>query len=70
MSWSRPVFSSMCQEIGFDEAFPGLTVLWAKGTRGVYLEVPEAVALDCSLAPSVGNFINSEIKPNYEYRKL
>lgn len=70
MSWSHKVFSSMIQEIGYDDAMQGMTVMWAKGQRGVYLGVPEAIALECSNAPSVGSYVNSEIKNNYEYRRL
>lgn len=69
MSWSRPVFSEMVSEVGYDEEKQEMSVVWKKsGKRSVYSGVPEQVAVDCSNAPSVGQFINSDIKPNYGHR--
>lgn len=70
-SWSKPVFSSMVAEIGWEGQDPAagtLTVQWAKGGKtSAYYGVPEDVAIQLSKAPSVGNMINSEIKGQYQH---
>ncbi len=71
MSWSRSVFSSMVSEVGYDTNNKEMLVTWAKSHRTTAYEgVPEDVADACSRAPSVGQFINSEIKGFYSYRNL
>ncbi|MFZ3215649.1 MAG: KTSC domain-containing protein [Candidatus Acidiferrales bacterium] len=69
MSWSRTVFSSMVSEVGYDDQAQEMIVTWAKGGKtSAYAGVPEELADTCSRAPSVGSFINSEIKPFYSHR--
>lgn len=69
MSWSKQVFSSMVSEVAYDPEKRELYVTWAKsGKVSIYSGVSEGMALDCSNAPSVGFFINSEIKPNFAHR--
>lgn len=69
MSWSRPVYSSMVSEVGYDDQAQELLITWAKGGRtSAYAGVPEDVAESCARAPSVGQFVNSEIKPFYQHR--
>lgn len=69
MSWMKPVYSSMVAEVGYDTETKELLVRWARsGKISAYTDVPEDVAVDCSNAASVGEFINSEIKPNYGHR--
>jgi len=69
MSWARSVFSSMVSEVGYDSDTSELLITWAKsGKVSVYLDVPEDVADQCARAPSVGNFVNSVIKPFYQHR--
>ncbi len=68
MSWSQDVFSKMVSRVAYDEESQTLTITWAKNGRiSAYTGVPEDVALACANAPSVGIFVNSEIKPNYEH---
>lgn len=69
-SWSVPVFSSMVSEIGYDPAAGELIVTWRNGKRSAYAGVPEGKALELSKAASVGQMINSEIKPVYPHRYL
>ena len=67
--WRKNVFSSMVSEVAYDPAKQELMVTWAKsGKVSVYSGVPEGTALDLSNAPSVGFFINSEIKPYFGHR--
>lgn len=68
MSWSRSVFSSMVQEVGYDEQTKDLIVTWRNGKKSAYAGVPEEVAIDLSNAPSVGQMINMEIKNRYPHR--
>lgn len=68
MSWSKPVFSSMCVEVGYDERLKGMVVTWKNGKRSLYEGVDEETALQCANAPSVGQFLNMEIKPNFNNR--
>ncbi len=69
MSWSKSVFSSMVSEVGYDSDAQELLITWAKtGKMSAYAGVPEEVAEDLARAPSVGQMINSEIKPNYVHR--
>ena len=68
MSWSKPVFSSMCQEIGYDDETQSLLVTWSSGKMSAYAGVPEDKALELANAPSVGRMINDEIKPFYSHR--
>ena len=68
MPWSKNVFSSMVSAVAYDEEKAELMVTWAKsGKTSVYAGVPEGVALDLSNAPSVGQMVNSEIKPYYQH---
>jgi KTSC domain len=68
MSWSQSVFSSMASEIAYDSDSNELLVTWAKsGKVSAYQGVPEDVALRLANAPSVGQMINDEIKPNYQH---
>ena len=68
MSWSRPVFSSNVQEIGWNEDTGEMTVLWNSGKRSAYAGVPEELALQASKAASVGSFLNDEIKGQFAHR--
>jgi hypothetical protein len=68
MSWSRSVFSSNISEIGYDSEAGEMIVTWNSGKVSAYADVPEDVADECSRAPSVGQFVNSQIKPFYGHR--
>lgn len=69
-SWSVPVYSSMVSEVGYDPASGELIITWSNGKRSAYSGVPEGKALELSKAASVGQMINSEIKPVYPHRYL
>lgn len=69
MSWMKSVYSSNATEVGWDENTEELLVVWKKsGKTSAYSGVPEDVALACANAPSVGQFINTEVKPFYGHR--
>jgi hypothetical protein len=66
--WTKPVFSSNVNEIGYREEGSEMTVAWSKGRVSVYSGVPEELALQVASAPSVGSILNTEIKPYYSHR--
>ena len=68
MTWEKSVYSTMVQAIGYDADREEMIVTWKNGRQSAYSGVPEGVALECSTAASVGQFINSEIKPIYSHR--
>jgi hypothetical protein len=69
MTWWRDVHSSMVSEIGYDAENQELLVKWARGGKvSAYQGVDEAKADELSKAPSVGQMIESEIKPYHSHR--
>ncbi len=68
MTWEKSVYSTMVQSIGYDAEREEMIVTWSNGRRSAYSGVPEGVALEATNAASVGQFINSEIKPIYGHR--
>jgi len=69
MSWMKAVYSTMVSEVGYDDETGEMLVRWAKsGKTSAYAGVPEDVAIDASKAASVGEFINSEVKPHYGHK--
>jgi len=68
MSWDQSVFSSNVERVGFDDNTQEMTVTWKSGKVSAYQGVPEETALRCANAPSVGSFLNSEIKNQYSHR--
>ena len=65
--WSKEVFSTNVASIAYEEEGGRMFVTWLKGRRSVYSGVPEELALQAASAPSVGSFLNSEIKPNFAH---
>jgi hypothetical protein len=64
MPWSKPVFSSMISEVGWDESTEELLVTFAKnGKTAAYKGFDEGKAEQLSRAPSVGGMFLDEIKP-------
>jgi KTSC domain len=69
VSWSQSVYSSMVSQVGYDSDAGELRITWAKsGRTSAYAGVSEDVAAACANAPSVGQYVNSEIKPFYQHR--
>ena len=68
-AWQRSVYSSMVESIGYDPETQEMTISWAKGGTSVYSDVPEHVANNAANAPSVGQFIHTQIKPNFPHRR-
>ena len=68
MSWSRDVYSSNVQQVGYDPETQELSITWSKGKRSIYSGVPEELAEQLANAPSVGSMLNEEIKPYFGHR--
>lgn len=63
-SWSKPVFSSLLSEVGWDEENQELTVTFAKsGKTAAYKGFDEGKAISLSHAASAGGTFLAEIKP-------
>lgn len=70
MSWSKQVFSTMVQEIAYDEETSEMVVTWKNGKISVYSGVPEDVAEQVANAPSVGQAMNQMVKTTYSHRYI
>jgi len=68
MSWSQSVFSDMVTEVGWEDG--ELIVTFKKGRVYAYEGVPEDKAIELAKAPSVGQMLNSEIKGQYNFRRI
>ena len=66
--WTKSVYSSNVQEVGYDPDTKELYITWTRGKQSIYSGVPEELAVDLSNAPSVGSMLNSEVKPFYVHR--
>ena len=69
-TWSQRVFSSNVEEIGYNAETEELIVTWKSGKQSAYAGVPEGLAQEVANAPSVGQALNSMIKPQYAHRYL
>lgn len=70
MSWTKSVYSSHVDQVGYDSDKQELTVTWKNGRVSAYEGVDEQTAHQLANAPSVGQMIHSEIKPNYRHKYL
>lgn len=62
--------SSVVAAIRYDEKTSKLRVIFQSGNIYDYLKVPEKVYDEMRKASSKGEFLNKEIKPNYEFEKI
>jgi len=72
MPWERNVFSTMISSVAHneDDEHPEMTITFTKGSAYIYEGVPEEVASQLSRAPSVGQMFLSDIKGQYQFRKV
>ena len=64
------VQSSNIATVGYDEEQQILEIVFRDGRVYHYLEVPPERALSLLRAESKGRFLNSEIKPNFDYQAV
>lgn len=62
---SKPVDSSVILSVGYDKRRSVLKVRFRNGRSYYYLAVPAAVHQALMTSPSMGKYLNEEIKPNY-----
>lgn len=67
MEW---VDSSNIEQIGYVEEERELWVRFKSGDTYVYSNVPPATHEDIMSADSKGSYLNREIKPNYDCRRV
>lgn len=69
VAWNQSVHSSMVAAVAYDPDTQEMLVTFNKNNKTVAYEgVPEEIAQRCANAPSVGQFLNSEIKGVYPFR--
>ncbi len=61
--------SSVVAAIRYDASSSTLRVVYVSGAVYDYKNVPEKVYNEMKKASSKGEFLNKEIKPNYEFEK-
>jgi KTSC domain-containing protein len=64
------VDSSSIELVGYDEAVHELYVHFRRGRRYVYLDVRPSAYAALLDAPSKGRYLNFEIKPYHDYRRV
>ena len=62
-SWTKPVFSSLLSEVGWDDENQELTVTFKSGKTAAYKGFDEGKAVELSNAASAGQMFLGEIKP-------
>jgi len=65
-----PVDSSAVVSVGYDESQQILELEYIDGDVYQYFDVPKAVHLALLDAPSIGQFVNAEIKGTFQYEKV
>lgn len=66
----EPVQSSAVSAVGYDPATNELEIEYAHGDVYRYSLVPPSVRRALLAAPSIGSFVNREIKPHYPGREV
>lgn len=65
-----PVDSSAIVSAGYDESRRILELEYVDGDVYQYFDVPKALHQALLGAPSIGQFVNTEIKGTFRYQKL
>lgn len=64
----RPVNSSSVRSVGWQDGT--LELEYVGGSVYRYYDVPQPTYAGLLAAESIGNFVNTEIKPYYEFREI
>ena len=62
--------SSVVAAIRYDAPSSTLRVVYVSGSVYDYKKVPEKVYIEMKASSSKGEFLNKQIKPNYEFEKI
>lgn len=65
-----PVTSGAIAAVGYDPSTNALEIEYVSGDVYRYSMVPASVYRDLLAAPSVGAFVNREVKPHYPAREV
>jgi hypothetical protein len=65
-----PVSSSNVESIGYDASTQTLQVKFLNGGLYLYRNVPPMIYEQLSVAPSIGSYLNRNIKGSYPYEKI
>jgi KTSC domain len=68
--YRKPIDSTVIASVGYDRGQRLLEVELNSGAVYQYLDVPPKDYMAFLAAESQGNFYNTQIKPNYEFRQL
>jgi hypothetical protein len=66
----RPVESTSVRSIGYSTSTQTLEIEFVSGCIYQYFEVPQPTYAGLMAAPSIGNFVNTKIKPYYEFAEV
>ena len=66
----RLVNSSSVRSVGYDLANGTLEVEYLSGTVYQYFEVPQPTYAGLLAASSIGNYVNTQIKPYFDYTEV
>ena len=66
----RTIDSSSIVSVGYDDDVGTLELEFVNGGVYQYLEVPEFVYRRLMSSTSPGAFVNSMVKPNYDFREV
>lgn len=62
--------SKSVRSVGYDLASRTLELQYVNGSVYQYLDVPQPTYAGLLAAPSIGNYVNTKIKPYYEFREI
>jgi hypothetical protein len=63
----RSVASSSVRSAGYDGDSRTLEIEYVNGSVYRYFDVPQPTYAGLMAAPSIGNYVNTEIKPYFEF---
>jgi hypothetical protein len=66
----RAVNSSSVQSVGYDLATGTLELEYVNGSVYQYYEVPQPTYAGLLAAPSIGNYVNTQIKPYFDVAEI
>jgi hypothetical protein len=64
------VESASVRSIGYSTSTQTLEIEFVNGSVYQYFEVPQPTYAGLMAAPSIGNFVNTKIKPYYEFAEV
>ena len=66
----RPVTSASIKSVGYSVDTRTLELEYVSGSVYQYFDVPQPTYAGLLAAPSIGNYVNTEIKPYFEFAEV